>query len=355
VIARTPTTGTDADGKIFAEASATGQGALTYLWVQLSAGAPFPVGKGQPRQSLAQAPLGVDGGTFRLFVGNAFGLTASAAFTPNRFVDLASRAVAGAGDGVLIAGFSIGGGDPGLPRSRTMLIRAVGPALGAFGVTSVLQAPRLSLFAGSQLVATNQGWDTNANAAAIRDAAQSVGAFPLPAGAADSALLLTLAQGNYTAQVTSADGTPGVALVEVYDTDLPGLSRLKNLSTRAQVQSGAGVLIGGLVIDGGVKRSVLLRAAGPALAIFGVQGVLAKPRLTLFKDGAVVATAAEWGSATNVDAIRSATTRVNAFAFPDGSLDAAMLLALDPGVYSLQVTGADGGTGVALIEVYEAP
>lgn len=353
VITHQPTTDTDEFGIPYAQASATGSGQRTYFWVQLSAGAPYPVGDDFPRQSLARAPFGVVGNAFQLLVGNAFGITRSAPFTPNRFINLAARASVGAGDNVLIGGFAVGGTD--LPRTRTMLVRAVGPGLAAFGVGNALKAPRLSVYSGSQLIATNTGWNTTAQAADIRTAAQNVGAFPLTTGSTDCALMLSLAPGNYTAQVASADGSNGVALVEVYDTQAPDLSRLKNLSARAQVQSGAGVLIGGLVIDGGVKKSVLLRAAGPTLTAFGLHSVLAQPKLTLYKDGVVVATATSWGAATNAAQISSTANAVNAFPFPDGSADSAMLLQLDPGAYSLQVAGADGGTGVALVEVYEAP
>jgi len=353
VITQQPTTDMDEFGVPYAQASATGSGQRTYFWVQLSAGAPYPVGEDFPRQSLARAPFGVVGNAFQLLVGNAFGITRSAPFTPNRFINLAARASVGTGDDVLIGGFAIGGTD--LPRTRTMLVRAVGPGLAASGIGNALKAPRLSVYSGSQLIATNTGWDTTAQAADIRAAAQNVGAFPLATGSTDCALMLSLAPGNYTAQVASADGSTGVALVEVFDTQAPDLSRLRNLSARAQVQNGDGVLIGGFVIDGGVRKSVLLRAAGPTLAEFGFQRVLAQPKLTLFKDGAVVAAATSWSAALNAAQISSSAKTVNAFPFPDGSADAAMLLQLDPGAYSLQVAGADGGTGVALVEVYEAP
>lgn len=353
IIDRQPVVKADARRQYYAEASAVGQGALTYHWVQLSGGASYPVGTDFPTQSLARVPFNANGSAFQLLVANAFGATRSDPFTPNRLLNLSTRALVGSGDRVLIAGISIEG--VALPEPRTILIRAVGPTLAQFGVANALPAPRLTIFAGAQMVASNVGWSTGVDAAAIRAATGKLGAFPLTAGAGDSALVVTLQPGNYTAQVTSADGSTGVALVEVYDLDLPGRSRLRNMSARAHVQLGAGVQIGGFVIDGGVKKSVLLRAAGPALAGFGLSDVLARPRLTLFRDGQVVATATEWGAAANAADIRSATTAVRAFAFNEGSADGALLMDLDPGAYSLVVTGADGATGVALVEVYELP
>ncbi len=351
VITRQPRMSADAQGEVFAEASAAGQGSLTYQWlVPLPGGGYLPVGTEGPRQSFKVAP---SGRPYQLAVANAFGLAWSDTFLPNRFLNLSSRGTVGAGEAALIGGLAIGGN--GSSQPRVMLIRAAGPALAGFGVAGALRTPRLSLYAGSQVIASNAGWDTGPDAAEVRAAAQKVGAFPLAAGSADCALLVTLPPGLYTAQVTGADGATGVALVEAYDTEPPGFARLINLSARAQVLPGAGAEIGGLVIDGGVRKKTLLRAAGPALAAFGVAGVLAKPRMTLVRDGTVVATAAEWGAAPNAAAIREAARAVNAFAFAEGSADAALLTELKPGAYSVVVTGADGGSGVALVEVYEVP
>lgn len=353
VITQHPTTDTDASGEVFAHAAAAGDGRMTYIWVQLSAGAPYPVGSESLRQSLARAPFGTFGSAFQLLVGNAFGITRSATFTPNRFLNLAARAIVGSADNALIGGFAVSGRET--PRLRTMLIRAVGPGLSPLGVANAIAAPRLSVYAGSRLVAANERWETNANADEIRATAQRVGAFPLAAGSADSAVLLSMERGNYTAHVESANGSTGVALVEIYDADEPNLSRLTNLSSRAQVQDGSGVLIGGLVIEGGVRKTVLLRASGPTLATFGLLGSLTQPILSLFKDGAVVATASRWSQEANAAQIKATADTVNAFPFPDGSADSAMLLQLDPGTYTVQVTGADGGTGLALVEIYDAP
>jgi hypothetical protein len=65
-------------------------------------------------------------------------------------------------------------------------------------------------------VATNTGWGTGPNPSQIGSVGASVGAFALPSGSADSALILTLQPGNYTVQVAGANGTTGIALAEVY-------------------------------------------------------------------------------------------------------------------------------------------
>ncbi|HEY1109423.1 MAG TPA: hypothetical protein VGE76_12340, partial [Opitutaceae bacterium] len=130
---------------------------------------------------------------------------ASSATAP-RLVNLSARTQVGTGANLLIAGFAIGG-----ETSKTVLIRAVGPGLAPFGVTGTLADPQLELYGGSTLLAVNDNWQASAG-----DTFTAVGAFALPASSRDAALLVTLAPGSYTAQVSGIGNTTGVALVEVY-------------------------------------------------------------------------------------------------------------------------------------------
>jgi len=125
-------------------------------------------------------------------------------------VNLSSRGMAGGGSDVLGAGFVITG-----TTSDTILIRAIGPTLGQFGVAGVLASPQLALFnsAGTQM-ASNAAWGGGSGLAAVF---ASVGAFALPPTSADCALLVTLPPGSYTAQVSGAAGSSGIALVEIYE------------------------------------------------------------------------------------------------------------------------------------------
>ncbi|MBL9193243.1 MAG: hypothetical protein JNJ82_12890 [Opitutaceae bacterium] len=347
-----PTTGYTSSGDPYVEALASGPGALTYFWVQLNGGAPYPIGSDGPRLVTpnnlfprAGPPL------YQLYVANGFSMVASATTSPQRFLNLSARAAVGSGDNTLIGGFTVASTLPA--EQRTLLIRAVGPTLAQFGVTNTLAAPRLSVFSGSQVIATNTGWSGQSNAAAIADAARQVAAFPLASNSADCALLLSLAAGNYTAQVESVGGATGTALVEVYDIGAPTLSRLANVSTRSLVNPSAAELISGFVISGGLRKTVLLRAAGPALAGFGLTSALAHPRLTLFRGSTVVASAGAWSQSANPNALSEAARTIGAFEFPANSADVALLIELEPGAYTIQVTSADGGSGVALAEVYE--
>jgi predicted alpha/beta superfamily hydrolase len=127
-----------------------------------------------------------------------------------------------------------------------------------------------------------------------------------------------------------------------------------NLSTRGRVGGGENVLIGGLIIQGNDAKRVLIRAAGPALAAYGVGNPVTDPRIRLTTlSGAAVAENDNWGSATNAAAIATAASQVGAFSFATGSRDAAILISLEPGLYTATVDSVTGIEGVVLLEAYE--
>ena len=131
----------------------------------------------------------------------------------NRIVNLSSRAFVGTGASIAIGGISVQGEKP-----RQFLIRGIGPALRAFGVNSALGDPVLTLTTAlGTIVATNDDWGSASNAFEIITTSATVGAFALPPGSKDSALLISLAPGNYTALISGANDTTGIALVEVYE------------------------------------------------------------------------------------------------------------------------------------------
>jgi endo-1,4-beta-xylanase len=266
-----------------------------------------------------------------------------------RLVNLSTRATAGVGDATLIPGFFIDGDAP-----KRVLVRGIGPGLAAFGVSGVLARPELSIRRqDGSVVMSNRGWDTDGAGVNVAAMGATVGAFPLAAGSADCAVVATLAPGAYTAPITSADGATGAALVEAYELDGGAGARLKNLSTRARVAPGAGVVIPGMVIAGENARTLLVRAVGPGLAEFGVTGALARPSLVVMAGLQAVAANAGWETTSDVAAITAAAQRAGAFALQPGRADAALIVTLPAGAWTIQVTGADGGTGVVLIEVYD--
>lgn len=128
---------------------------------------------------------------------------------------------------------------------------------------------------------------------------------------------------------------------------------LVNLSTRGLVGSVDEILIGGFVITGHSPQQVLIRASGEALGGLGVPGSIADTVLTLFSStGAEIATNDDWSDAANSADIDAISRRVGAFPFENGSMDSAILMDLDPGGYTAQVSGADGEAGMALVEIY---
>jgi len=129
-----------------------------------------------------------------------------------RIINIATRATAGTGDNALIAGFYVSGTVP-----KRLLIRGVGPGLAQFGVGGVLARPQLTVNSGVTTIAQNAGWTTSPDSAQIASSAAQVGAFAFAAGSQDAALIINLAPGAYTAQVSGVANTTGVALVEVYE------------------------------------------------------------------------------------------------------------------------------------------
>lgn len=250
-------------------------------------------------------------------------------------------------------------GGAGTSGTKPLLIRAAGPSLAPLGVADTLPDPRHQLFHLTQVISGNDNWN---GAPALTAAFNQVGAFAYVSATSRDAAALepSLAPGDYTVQVSAADAGTGSVIAELYDAS-PGASvtsttpRLINVSVLKQIPAGS-LLTAGFVIGGGQggARTVLVRAIGPALAAapFNVPGVMADPKLELFRKTASIAANDNWGGDAQLTAVGNS---VGAFALSDsGSRDAILLITLTPGDYTAQVTGVSGG-GTALVEVYEVP
>ncbi len=273
--------------------------------------------------------------------------------TDSRLVNIAARAQVGTGNDLLIPGFVISG-----TGTKRVLVRAVGPTLATpqFGVQGALGATSMRLFQGSTLIGQNTGWGTAANAASIASTAATVGGFALPVGSADSAMLVDLAPGGYTVVVSGVNNTTGVALVEVYDADATGsTARLVNIAARAQIGTGNDILIPGYVVGGQGPRRLLIRGIGPSLAPFtgSSDGLLVNPALVVKSGGTTIAENDDWGAAANAAEIAVVTADIGAFELPAGSKDAVVLITVNPGPYTVQMSGVGNTTGVGLVEIYE--
>ena len=271
-----------------------------------------------------------------------------------RLTNLSTRAMVGTGSNILIPGFYISGAG-----TETLLIRGDGPSLASlFSVAGALAQPSLAVFNGSQVqISQNTGWTTSASAAQIAAVSSQVGAFALPSGSADSAVIVTLNPGPYTAQVSGVGGTTGIALAEIYEVSHTGTARLANISTRAMVGTGANILIPGFYISGSGTETLLIRGDGPSLGtLFNLSGALAKPSLAVLSGSqAQILQNTGWSTSANAAQISGVAVQVGAFALPAASSDSAVIVTLPPGSYTAQVSGVDSTTGVGLAEIYEVP
>jgi hypothetical protein len=249
---------------------------------------------------------------------------------PRTLGNISTRLLVETGDNVLIGGFIVTG-----THSKPVLLRGVGPSLALEGK---LADPVLELHdSAGAVIATNDDWGTNDDAQAIIDTGLA------PADPKESALLVTLDPGAYTAIINGANESSGIALVEAYDLDQTTDAKLANISTRGRVQSGDDVMIGGLIVLGTLDETVLIRAIGPSLP---VSDPLADPVLELHDgDGVTIATNDNWRDAQE--------TEIEATGLPpNDDAEAALLATLGPGLYTAIVRGAGDSTGVALVEAY---
>ncbi|MBL9202999.1 MAG: metallophosphoesterase [Opitutaceae bacterium] len=272
--------------------------------------------------------------------------------SPGRMVNLSTLGNLGSADDEIILGFVSGG--VGTIGNKPLLVRALGPALARFGVTSPAADPAAMLLTGATLAGSNDNWAGNA---AVVTTAAAVGALPLAdPGSRDAAFTAMRPVGAHTIVVA---GTPGAVLAELYDatpaaTLGPTTPRLINVSTRARLTPASGVIQAGFVVGGGTARTFLIRAIGPALAAYGITDSITDPRLEIFAAGASapLATNDDWSAAAP---LVLAASRTAAFALGTTSRDAALLVTLAPGAYTARLSAPAGSAGLALIDIYEVP
>lgn len=263
--------------------------------------------------------------------------------------ELSVRAVAGRGNQSLIVGFTVAGAD-----AMPILVRGIGPALTQFGVLNPVADPQLEMRQASEVKGRNDNWWQTEDAPRIASTAARLGAFSLTFGDLDAAMIASVNVGSYTVQCSPVDSTGGQAMVELYAANNSGNSRLTNLSALARVGTDGEDLFAGFSIEGG-QKTVVIRAVGPGLAQLGVAESLAAPKLVVRAATVgeeVIATNSGWGGATKLS---QAFAQVGAFPLQPTANDAAVLIALQPGTYTAHVSGNQGATGLALIEVYEVP
>jgi hypothetical protein len=260
---------------------------------------------------------------------------------PAQALNLATRLLVQGGDSVGIGGFIITGTDP-----KEVLIRGIGPSLTGFGVPNALADPTLELNGPAPFTPIfNNNWKDT------QQAAIKATGIP-PTNDLESAILVTLDPGAYTAILRGQGDGSGVALVEIYDLSQGAASKLGNIATRAFVSTGGDIVIAGFILGNGVSDDrAVIRGIGPSLAEFGVPNVLANPTLSLRNsDGAVVRDNDDWEDDPSQAAL---LTLLNLA--PTNPLEAAIVEVLPPGAYTALLAGLNNGTGNALVEVYDNP
>ncbi len=335
--------------------SVSAQNASSAVYQWLKDGVPIS-GANTPVYTIASVAT-VNAGAYTVAITTGTGTVTSAAanlnfggaINPGRLINLSilTSLVSASDDftfGVVVGGAGTSGG-------KALLVRAVGPSLGALGVGGTLDDPKLEFFTGATKVGENDNWGGVASTSAVM---ASVGAFAFTApNSRDAAISLpSLASGANSAKISGTGA--GIVIAELYDATPANqfqatTPRLINVSVLKALGDG---VTAGFVIGGSTARTVLIRAVGPALAGFGLGGAVADPRLSLFSGQTQIGANDNWGGGT---ALAAAFAQVGAFALAADSRDAALLQTLQPGAYTVQVSGVNATTGLALVEVYEVP
>ena len=261
--------------------------------------------------------------------------------------NISTRLAVGTNDNVLIGGFIVTGN-----ASKKVIVRAIGPSLTQYHVPNALQDPTLELHDHTgAVIASNDNWMNASNKQEIINSGHA------PSNDLESAILTTLAPGNYTAIIRGKNGTTGNALVEVYDIgtaslDVSSNAQLGNISTRGLVQTGDNVMIGGFIVQGlkgDMPATVIVRAIGPELGAppYNVPNALQDPTLELHDHtGAVIKSNDNWMNDPG-----AAQIQTNHLA-PGDPRESATIVTLQPGNYTVIVRGKNNTTGIALVEGY---
>jgi hypothetical protein len=254
-------------------------------------------------------------------------------------INLSTRLRVQTGDNVGIAGFIITG-----TAEKRVIVRGIGPSLVRYNIADVLADPVMELHGPTGFTTiTNNNWrDTQ------EDEIQATGIPPV--NDLESAIVLNLAPGAYTAIVKGNGNTSGVALVEVYDLNQGVPSKLANLSTRAFVSTGDNIVIAGFLLSDNVTMDrIVVRGLGPSLSAFGINNVLADPNLELRDSNGVLLIANnDWQ-----DNPIQAAEIIAAGLAPTNTHESAIAAILPPGLYTALLFGTSNGVGVGIVEVYD--
>lgn len=318
-------------------------------WVTTVAG--YQVGNvaGAGRAARFHEPMGIavdQNGT--LYVADYYNHTIRVGVpqpAPPQLANISTRVRVETGDNALIAGFIVTGAS-----NKVVMLRAIGPSLRAAAISDPLLDPMMELYdSAGVLIARNDNWHTT-DIGGILLGSQYSGLYASelrPTESAESAILVELWPGAYTAIVRGKNNTTGIAVVEAYDFDWRPNSKLANISSRGFVKTGEEVMIGGTIVRGSAPANVLVRAIGPSLVNFGISNALQDPSLELHDgNGTLIGANDNWKAAQENEILQTGIP-------PTDNHESAILVALQPGAYTAIVQGAGNSSGVALIEAYQ--
>jgi hypothetical protein len=225
-------------------------------------------------------------------------------------------------------------------------------------VPGTLQDPILELHDSHGAVLTNDNWRSTQEA-------QIQQSGLAPTDDRESAIIVTVPAGSYTAIIRGTNGSTGIGLIEIYDLGSPGAMKVKevaeaaesitatelgNLSVRADVETDDNVLIDGVIMRGGNPQRVLFRALGPSIQVNGqpVPGALEDPTLEVHDgNGALLGSNDNWRDAANAAEIEASDLA------PSDDHESAILMRLDPANYTAIVRGVNRSAGIGLAEAYK--
>ncbi len=256
---------------------------------------------------------------------------------PSKALNISTRVFVDTGERVSVAGFIVTG-----DVAKKVLIRGIGPSLAANGVPTPLGNPTLTLFdSAGNVRMTNDDWKNSPDAAEIMTTGLA------PKNDLESAMIATLAPGQYTAQLAGKDAGTGNGVIEIYDLQSGTKATLANLSTRGYVGAGDNVMICGVIIGSGDNPIMVFRAMGPSLASSGIANPLLDPTLELHDgNGGLIAFDDDWQT-PYLQVVRAVNL------VPRDNRESAIVSAfLGPGNYTAIVRGKNSATGVALVEAY---
>lgn len=252
-----------------------------------------------------------------------------------QLLNVSTRLQVGTDEKVAIAGIIVAGLEN---APKNVLIRGLGPSLTDAGIPGILQDPALELRLANGTTVRNNDWKEDQ-----RTEIEATGMAP--SKDSESAIVATLPPGAHTVILWGNNGSAGVGLVELFDLDQSGLTNLANISTRGQVGTGDNVMISGFIAGGTQSAKMLVRALGPSLTALGVSGALQDPTLELHDQNGTALGNDDWRSTQEAEIMATG-------AAPGNNKESAILATLAPGSYTAVVRGAQGTTGVALIEAY---